>query len=180
MFIQTESTPNPNSLKFILDDYQLCESPIEFNKSQENTHSVLADELFKIQGVENILFNKNCISVNKNEYTWDQLKASILHVISDHINSGLPAVERKDNYSDEFDSIQFDNEDLKVVNMINRILSSKIRPAVMQDGGDVNFIKYESILPEEQTFIYFDGLQYHANEYPDCGKQRKVIVYTFT
>ena len=138
MFIQTESTPNPNSLKFILDDYQLCESPIEFNKSQENTHSVLADELFKIQGVENILFNKNCISVNKNEYTWDQLKASILHVISDHINSGLPAVERKDNYSDEFD-----NEDLKVVNMINRILSSKIRPAVMQDGGDVNFIKYK-------------------------------------
>ena len=81
MFIQTESTPNPNSLKFILDDYELCENPIEFNKLQENKHSALADELFKIKGVENILFNKNCISINKNEYTWDQLKASILQVI---------------------------------------------------------------------------------------------------
>ena len=47
-------------------------------------------------------------------------------------------------------------------------------------ASSINFIKYQSILPEEQTFIYFDGLQYHANEYPDCGKQRKVIVYTFT
>ena len=69
MFIQTESTPNPNSLKFILENYELCESPIEFNKSQDKKNSVLADELFKIKGVENILFNKNCISINKNEYT---------------------------------------------------------------------------------------------------------------
>ena len=81
MFIQTESTPNPNSLKFILDNYEICKNPIEFNKLQENKHSVLADELFKIKGVENILFNKNCISINKNEYTWDQLKAPILQVI---------------------------------------------------------------------------------------------------
>ena len=144
MFIQTESTPNPNSLKFILDDYELCESPIEFNKSQENTHSALADELFKIKGIENILFNKNCISVNKNEYTWDQLKASILHAISNHIHSGLPAVEKRNIGSNELENIQFNDEDLKVVNTINSILSSKIRPAIAQDGGDVKFIKYES------------------------------------
>ncbi len=144
MFIQTESTPNPNSLKFILDDYELCEEPIEFNKSQVDTHSVLADELLKIRGVQNILFNKNCISVNKDEYTWDQLKASILRVISNHINSGLPAIEKKDNNIGELDDINFDEDDLRVVNMINNILSSKIRPAIMQDGGDVKFIKYES------------------------------------
>ena len=144
MFIQTESTPNPNSLKFILDNYELCESPIEFNKSHEDKHSVLADELFKIKGVENILFNKNCISINENEYTWDQLKASILQAISNHINSGLPAVEKEENHSNELDNIKFDEDDLKVVNMINSILSSKIRPAIMQDGGDVKFIKYES------------------------------------
>ena len=144
MFIQTESTPNPNSLKFILDDYKLCENPIEFNKSHDNKNSALASELFKIQGIENILFNKNCISINKNEYTWDQLKASILQVISDHINSGLPAIENKDGKLSELDSISFNEEDLKVVNMINSILSSKIRPAIMQDGGDVKFIKYES------------------------------------
>ena len=61
MFIQTESTPNPNSLKFILTDYELCDKPVEFNKSQVNRNSVLADELFKIKGVDNVLFNKNCI-----------------------------------------------------------------------------------------------------------------------
>ena len=144
MFIQTESTPNPNSLKFILDNYELCSNPIEFSKSQQDTRSVLANELFKIEGVENILFNKNCISVNKSDYTWDQLKASILHVISDHINSGLPAIEKKENRSNELDNVKFDSEDLKVVSMINSILSSKIRPAIMQDGGDVKFIQYEA------------------------------------
>ncbi len=144
MFIQTESTPNPNSLKFILDDYQLCESPIEFNKSQVDTHSALANELFKIKGVENLLFNKNCISINKNKYTWDQLKAPILHVISNHITSGLPAIEKHDNKLGELNDISYDDNDIKVVSMINSILSSKIRPAIMQDGGDVKFIKYES------------------------------------
>ncbi len=144
MFIQTESTPNPNSMKFILENYELCENPIEFNKSQDNKHSLLADELFKIKGVENILFNKNCISINKNEYTWDQLKASILQVISNHINSGLKAIEKDNNNLGELDSINFDEEDLRVVRMINSILLSKIRPAIMQDGGDVKFIKYES------------------------------------
>jgi Fe-S cluster biogenesis protein NfuA len=144
MFIQTESTPNPNSLKFILEDYELSEYPVEFNKLQNNKHSVLADELFKIKGVENILFNKNCISINKNEYNWDQLKASILQVISNHINSGLPPIEKENGNSCDLDNVKFDEDDLKVVNMINSILSSKIRPAIMQDGGDVKFVKYES------------------------------------
>ena len=144
MFIQTESTPNPNSMKFILDDYELCKNPIEFKKSQDGKPSSLATELFKIKGVENILFNKNCISINKNEYNWDQLKASILQVISNHINSGLPAVEQECNNLSELDHINFDEDDIKIVNMINNILSSKIRPAIMQDGGDVKFIKYES------------------------------------
>ena len=144
MFIQTESTPNPNSLKFILDDYELCENPIEFNKLQENKHSALADELFKIKGIENILFNKNCISINKNEYTWDQLKASILQVISNYINSGLPIIEKDDSNFIELDNNNYDENDLKVVKMIDSILSSKIRPAIMQDGGDVKFIKYQN------------------------------------
>ncbi len=144
MFIQTESTPNPNSLKFILDDYELSEYPVEFKKSQNNKHSVLADELFKIKGIENILFNKNCISINKNEYNWDQLKASILQAISNHINSGLPAIEKEHSDSCDLDNVNFDEDDLKVVKMINSILTSKIRPAIMQDGGDVKFIKYKS------------------------------------
>lgn len=144
MFIQTESTPNPNSLKFILDDYELSTTPIEFNKSERNIHSVLADELFKIRGVENILFNKNCVSINKSEFTWDQLKASILKVISNHVNSGLPAIDKIENKESNSNNIECDNHDIHVVNKINNILLSKIRPAIMQDGGDVNLIKYKS------------------------------------
>ena len=143
MFIQTESTPNPNSLKFILDDYELCDTPIEFNRSQVNTYSQLADELFKIKGVENVLFNRNCISINKNEFTWDQLKASILQVISNHINSGLPVIDKEENYNNELDIIKYDDDDYYIVNKINSILSNKIRPAIMQDGGDVKFVRYE-------------------------------------
>ena len=116
MFIQTESTPNPNSLKFILDDYEICPHPIEFSKSQASTNSLLADELFKIDGIDNILFNKNYISVNKSDFTWDQLKASILQIISNHINSGLPAVEINAVLAGELESIEFDNADKEVVN----------------------------------------------------------------
>ena len=72
-----------------------------------------------------MLFNKNCISINKNEYTWDQLKASILQVISNYINSGLPIIEKEDNFI-ELDNNNYDENDLKVVKMIDGILSSKI------------------------------------------------------
>ena len=142
MFIQTESTPNPNALKFILDDHELCEDPIEISKSQQITNSILADELFKIEGVENVLFNKNYISVNKNNFTWDQLKGSILQVISNHINSGMPAIQSIEKKSKKFDQIKCEEDDLGVVYKISSVLSSKIRPAIMQDGGDLKFIEY--------------------------------------
>lgn len=142
MFIQTESTPNPNSLKFILDNYELCENPVEFSKMQNNIPSTLANQLLNIEGIENVLFYKNSISINKNEFAWDQLKASILQVISNHINSGLPAFEIDELTDTELDNVEFDKDDLKVVNSIKRIIDSKIRPAIMQDGGNIKFKKY--------------------------------------
>ena len=143
MFIQTESTPNPNSLKFILDDQEMCTDPMEFKKQEPNTKSKLAQELLKIDGIENILINKNYISVNKSSFTWDQLKASILKVISDHFNSGLPAID-DDITLNKSNTVKYDEEDASVVNKIDKILSSKIRPAIMQDGGDVKFVEYDS------------------------------------
>ena len=71
MFIQTESTPNPNSLKFILDDHEICSEPVEYNAGEENINSKLAEKLLKIDGIDKILFNKNdfssllSISLNK-------------------------------------------------------------------------------------------------------------------
>ena len=144
MFIQTESTPNPNSLKFILESHEISLHPLEFYKNKSTTNSLLADDLLKIDGVESILFNKNCISVNKSKFTWEQLKASILQVISNHINSGLPTLNNHDELSDNLEWVIYAEDDTKVVNQINSILISKVKPAVMQDGGDIKFIEYNN------------------------------------
>ena len=142
MFIQTESTPNPNSLKFILENYKLCNEPREFNKLTIS-NSKLAEKLFKIEGVEKIFFNENIISINKNKYNWDQLKASILQVISDFIHSGLPPVGDSDQELKNDNEIKFNDIDKEIVSNINTILETKVRPAIMQDGGDIKFKSYD-------------------------------------
>ncbi len=142
MFIQTESTPNPNSLKFILDGHEICSEPVEYNVGEENINSKLAEKLLQIDGIDKILFNKNFISINKSKFTWDQLKATILHEISDFIGSGIPILETE-NEVDEINTVEFDDADIEVVKNIYNILVSKIRPAVMQDGGDIKFKKYD-------------------------------------
>ena len=142
MFIQTESTPNPNSLKFILDDHEICSEPVEYNAGEENINSKLAEKLLKIDGIDKILFNKNFISINKSKFTWDQLKATILHEISDFIGSGIPILDTE-NEVDEINTVEFDDADIEVVKNIHNILVSKIRPAVMQDGGDIKFKSFE-------------------------------------
>tara|TARA_B100001248_G_scaffold92059_1_gene68283 strand:- start:74 stop:634 length:561 start_codon:yes stop_codon:yes gene_type:complete len=142
MFIQTESTPNPNSLKFILENYQLCKEPREFDNLTSNS-SKLAEKLFKIEGVEKIFFNENVISINKNKYTWDQLKASILQVISDFIHSGLHPVDDSDQEIKNDNEIKFNEVDKEIVSNINTILETKVRPAIMQDGGDIKFKSYD-------------------------------------
>ena len=142
MFIQTESTPNPNSLKFILENYKLCNEPKEFNNLTSN-NSKLAEKLFKIEGIEKIFFNENIISINKNKYNWDQLKASILQVISDFIHSGLSPVEDSDQEIKNDNEIKFNEIDKEIVSNINTILETKVRPAIMQDGGDIKFKSYD-------------------------------------
>jgi len=144
MFIQTESTPNPDSLKFILENLEICSHPLEFNKNQDTTNSILAEELLKINGVESVMFNKNYISINKSNFTWEQLKASILQIIANHVNSGLPIIENEDHLSNNLENISYVNEDKNVVQKINSILISKVKPAVMQDGGDIKFVEYSN------------------------------------
>ena len=96
MFIQTESTPNPNSLKFLLEDDILDEGGIEFNEVSDCKNSELAKLLLEIDGIEKVFFGKNFISVNKSEYVWDQLKAPILKVISEHLGTGQKAVSSEE------------------------------------------------------------------------------------
>ena len=90
MFIQTESTPNPNSLKFILEQEIAPDRTFEFNSIDDCENSELAAQLLNVDGVESIFFGLNFISVNKDKFEWDQLKAPILTKIADYLSSDNP------------------------------------------------------------------------------------------
>tara|TARA_X000000368_G_C22716336_1_gene573302 strand:- start:59 stop:619 length:561 start_codon:yes stop_codon:yes gene_type:complete len=142
MFIQTETTPNPNSLKFILENDILDSGSYEFSDSNDCKDSNLAKSLLQIDGIEKVFFGKNFISINKSEYVWDQLKAPILKTISDYINSGQKIVNETAT-KENLHSIIFLKEDYNTVKLINDTLLSKVKPAISQDGGDVQFKEYK-------------------------------------
>ena len=142
MFIQTESTPNPNSLKFLLELDIGDANSIEFSNIEECHSSDLAKLLFQINGIEKIFFGKNFISINKNNYDWDQLKAPILTVISDFISSGRKIIKKNDKKIDQ-KNIEYAAHDEEAVNQIIEVLDAKVKPTVAQDGGDIEFKKFK-------------------------------------
>ena len=142
MFIQTETTPNPNSLKFLLENDILESGSMEFSRTSDCKESNLAKSLLQIDGIEKVFFGKNFISINKSEYVWDQLKAPILKIISDHLSSGEKVINSIAS-KDSLNSIIFQEDDYDTVQAIDSVLLSKIRPAISQDGGDVQFQEYK-------------------------------------
>ena len=142
MFIQTESTPNPNSLKFLLDLDIGNKESVEFSSIEDCQDSELAKILLQISGVEKIFFGKNFISINKNNYDWDQLKAPILTVISDFISSGRKIIKNNDEKVVQ-NIIEYERDDEDAVNQIVEVLNAKVKPAVAQDGGDIEFKKFK-------------------------------------
>ena len=142
MFIQTESTPNPNSLKFLLDLDIGSRDKIEFSRIEDCHSSDLAKILFQINGVEKVFFSKSFISINKNNYDWDQLKAPILTVISDFIFSGKKII-KNNNEKIIQKTIEYASDDEEAVNQIIEVLDAKVKPAVAQDGGDIEFKKFK-------------------------------------
>ena len=141
MFIQTESTPNPNSLKFLLD-LDVNDKSYEFSSIEECTNSNLAKLLFQINGVEKVFFGQNFISINKKKYDWDQLKAPILTIISDYVSSGKKILSHE-TQEDSFANIEFEEKDKSTVDQICDVLNAKVKPAVAKDGGDIDFKKYK-------------------------------------
>ena len=141
MFIQTESTPNPNSLKFILEQEIAPDRTFEFNSIDDCENSELAAQLLNVDGVESIFFGLNFISVNKDKFEWDQLKAPILTKIADYLSSGKPVLKTNEK-TNLVNQTEFDPEDQEVVSQIQQLLDTKIKPAVAQDGGDVEFNRF--------------------------------------
>ena len=140
MFIQTEATPNPQTLKFLPGKPVVSGPPRDFASREEAEPSPLARRLFELEGVKGVFLGNDFISVTKTEDAdWTLLKPAILGVIMEHYMSGEPAVEGETAGVKEF----YDEKDAEIVARIKELLDTRVRPAVAQDGGDITFQGYK-------------------------------------
>ena len=137
MFVQTENTPNPNSLKFLPGKTVSNQGSFEIT-SKDETNNELVRNLLSVNGVEGIFLGKDFISINKHEdVSWDEIKHIVISLINDFYSSGKEYVINK--------SLNEDKKDLKEIEKkIIQILDQKIRPAVAKDGGDIKFKNFEN------------------------------------
>ena len=140
MFIQTEETPNPATLKFIPGVAVLGNSTMDFPTREAATTSPLAARLFDIEGVDRVFFGGDFITVTANETEWHILKPPILGAIMEHFSAGLPLV---DDVASGTESAPVESEDDEIVVQIKELLDTRVRPAVAQDGGDIIFHGFE-------------------------------------
>jgi Fe-S cluster biogenesis protein NfuA len=148
MFIQTEATPNPATLKFLPGKEVLVEGTADFRDADEaRVASPLAGKLFDIPGVTGVFFGYDFITITKNDSDWQHLKPAILGTIMEHFMSGAPvmAAGGHDAASEADRSGEFYGEaDSEIVATIKELLDTRVRPAVAQDGGDITFRGFEN------------------------------------
>ncbi len=140
MFIQTEATPNPSTLKFLPGRQVLEGQPREFRDPAEAAISPLGEELFQINGVTGVFLGSDFISVTKDDAEWSHIKPAILGAIMEHFLSGKPIL--KEGTSDGTQDLEeefFDEADTEMVEIIKELLETRVRPAVAMDGGDIIF-----------------------------------------
>lgn len=138
MFIQTEQTPNPATLKFLPGQPVMTSGVAEFISVAEAVSSPLAKALFAVDGVERVFLGSDFITITKtNAKEWATLKPHVLAAIMDHLLSGLPAV------SEESAASPTNENQSEVVKQICELIEERVRPAVAQDGGDITFNRFE-------------------------------------
>ncbi len=137
MFIQTESTPNPATLKFLPGQTVLEAGTADFPSAEAASNSPLATRIFAVGGVTGVFFGSDFVTVTKDDTTeWDHIKPALLGAIMEHFQSGAAVMDgantpaHGDNHSEE---------DAEIVSQIKELLDTRVRPAVAQDGGDITF-----------------------------------------
>lgn len=141
MFIQTESTPNPATLKFLPGQAVLGAGTADFQDVSEAAVSPLAQRIFTVDGVTAVFFGTDFVTVTKADpVDWDHIKPAILGAIMEHFQSGNPVMEG-DNVNTGH--AEHTGPDAQVVNQIKDLLDTRVRPAVAQDGGDITFHGFE-------------------------------------
>ncbi|MFL5238093.1 MAG: NifU family protein [Rhizomicrobium sp.] len=139
MFIQTEATPNPATLKFLPGRDVMGEGAVaDFPDREAAARSPLAAALFEIDGVARIFFGSDFISVTKVDGDWRHLKPPILGAIMEHFTRELPLLEGAASEEPEAEET-YSEEDAEVVEQIKELLDTRVRPAVANDGGDIIF-----------------------------------------
>jgi Fe-S cluster biogenesis protein NfuA len=152
MFIQTEATPNPATLKFLPGRDVLVGEPRDFRDPDSAAVSPLASAIFELPGVTGVFLGSDFISVTKEEVDWAHIKPAVLGAIMEHylsgkpvMNDGVQAVETGDEF--------FDEDDAETVEVIKELIATRVRPAVAMDGGDITFKGYK----EGTVFLHMQG-----------------------
>ena len=141
--IETEHTPNPDTLKFLPGKKVSEIGPIEFLKNSKNTSVPLADKILSLQGVTMVFFGEDFITIKKDKnLNWDDLKHNVISEINHYYSQGNSVVIKKELNKSTTNSKT--NDENEVINKINEILDSKVRPAVAKDGGDITFKSFNN------------------------------------
>ncbi|CAH1658580.1 NifU family protein [Chelatococcus asaccharovorans] len=139
MFIQTEATPNPATLKFLPGREVKSGEPLDLPDRVGAERSPLAERLFAIDGVSGVFFGSDFVTVTKSGGEWQHLKPAILGAIMEHFMSGEPLL--RSDAADDLPAEEefFAEEDAETVETIKELLETRVRPAVAGDGGDITF-----------------------------------------
>ncbi len=149
MFIQTEATPNPATLKFLPGKTVLASGSADFRSADDSERSPLAQRLFAVEGIEGVFFGTDFISITKSdEADWPILKPALLGIIMEHFTAGRPVL-----LADSVDEAVFEETDGEIVTQIRELLDTRVRPAVAQDGGDIVFRGFEKGV----VFLHMQG-----------------------
>lgn len=134
MFIETEQTPNPETLKFLPEQELLASGSVNYADREGSEGSPLATELFRIEDVVGVFIGQNFVSVTKAPTSdWNVLKPIVLSSLMQFISSGMPAVEEASNEI----TFEVSDEDADIVAQISTLIEEKVRPSVAGDGGDI-------------------------------------------
>lgn len=142
MFIQTEATPNPATLKFLPGRIVMGNGTLDLREGAEAVRSPLAQRLFGVPGVSGVFLGSDFITVTKADGEWAHLKPAILGAIMEHFMSGAPVLAEGADAAPSEEGEFFEPADAQTVETIKDLLETRIRPAVAGDGGDITFRGY--------------------------------------
>lgn len=153
MFIQTEATPNPATLKFLPGREVIAGEPRDFRSTEAAMVSPLGAALFEIPGVSGVFLGADFISVTNEAAEWAHIKPAILGVIMEHFLSGKPVLNVGEPEGDSTEGEFFEASDGETVEVIKELIATRVRPAVAMDGGDITFRGFR----EGTVYLHMQG-----------------------